>query len=60
MANYLLGLLKQPSTYAGLGLFLGTAGIHFSNPDVMPGIVQACTAVAGLASILLNEGGAQK
>jgi hypothetical protein len=54
---FVLARLKEPSSYAGLGMLLAAAGIDPSDGTVQA-IVQCLTASAGLAAVLMPEGGA--
>jgi hypothetical protein len=56
LAAFLLARLREPSTYAGLGKLLLLAGIHFSDPQLLPAIVQILVALAGLAAVLIPAG----
>ncbi len=55
--NFLMFLaerLKEPSTYAGLGAFLGAAGIHIDDA-LLQAIVQLLVSIAGLIAVLVPE-----
>jgi hypothetical protein len=46
--NTILNRLKEPSTYRGLAIVAGLAGIHFA-----PGLeVAICSAVAGIIGVI--------
>ena len=49
----ILQKLREPSTWAGIGMIAAVAGIK---PDVMNAIAQAGIAIAGLVAIYLPEG----
>lgn len=48
--------LREPSTYAGIGVLLGLFGVQIA-PDLMQTGVQAVSGIAGLAAILMSEKG---
>jgi hypothetical protein len=50
----LLARLREPSTYAGIAVLLGLFGVQVA-PELMQGAIQAATAVAALAAMLLGE-----
>lgn len=52
--NWAIARLKEPSTYAGLGVLLAAAHISLS-ADMQSAIIGVCVALAGLASVLLKE-----
>ena len=53
--QYLLGRLKEPSTWAGIAALLGL--LHVQIPLVQfQAAVPALTVLAGLAAILIQEG----
>jgi hypothetical protein len=54
--NAILSRLKEPSTYAGLSVLLGLAGVHLA-PEQASAIISAATAAAGLASVFIPERG---
>jgi len=54
MLTTILARLREPSSYAGLAALLGVVGIQIA-PETWTLAVQAVTAVAGLAAILLGE-----
>lgn len=53
----LVDRLKEPSTWAGLGVVLGLFGIHLA-PEKLTAVVGVATAVAALVAIFLPERGA--
>jgi len=55
MLNFILARAKEPSTYAGLGLILAAAGLHFSSGQTNA-IVQLLMALAGVVSMFIPEG----
>ncbi|HZT87395.1 MAG TPA: hypothetical protein VFA12_05450 [Stellaceae bacterium] len=54
LLGFLLARLKEPSSYAGLGMILAAFGVTPSD-GTMQAIVQLCVAVAGLAAVLAPE-----
>ena len=50
----LIARLKEPSTWAGLGVILGLFGIHLA-PEKLTAIIGVATAVAALLAIFLPE-----
>lgn len=50
----LIARLKEPSSWAGLGVLAGAFGLNVA-PDAWHTIVQFGTAAAGLAALLLKE-----
>ncbi len=46
--------MKEPSTYAGLSVLLGLAGVHLA-PEQTSAIVAAATAVAGAVAVFVPE-----
>jgi hypothetical protein len=50
---YLLARLKEPSTYAGVGV-LAAAGIHVNAP-ILQAAIQALVSIAGLLAMLIPE-----
>jgi hypothetical protein len=54
LLTFIVGRLKEPSTYAGLGAVLTAAGLHPSEALLSSG-VNAAVAIAGLAAVLLPE-----
>jgi hypothetical protein len=57
MLHYLLARAREPSSYAGLAVLLGAAGISVA-PAEWQAIVGVLTAAAGLLAILFPEPGA--
>jgi hypothetical protein len=55
--TYTLHLLRQPSTWAGLGVLAGLAGLH---AEQWQAVAHAGAAVAGLVAVLMNEPGAPR
>ena len=53
--DYILSRLKEPSTYAGLGLLLSALGLHISDTQVNA-IAQGAMAIAGVAAAFVPEG----
>lgn len=51
---YIVGRLKEPSSYAGLAALLGLAGIHLA-PDALQAIIGILVAVAGGAAIVIPD-----
>ena len=49
-----LARLREPSTYAGLAVVLALFGINVA-PEAWSAIVQAISAAAGLAAVVLRE-----
>jgi uncharacterized membrane protein len=52
---FLLARLKEPSTYAGLGLVLTAIGLPLTGAQT-DAIIQVLMGFAGLAAALLQEG----
>lgn len=50
----ILARLREPSTYAGLGVLLGLFGVNLV-PEAMQSIVSLGTGAAGLAAVVLAE-----
>lgn len=55
LVAYLLARLKEPSTAAGIGLFLAAVGIHVPDPVLNAG-AQLLTALLGFLAVLIPEG----
>lgn len=55
MKKYLLNRLKEPSTFAGLGLLLTVLGMPL-NPELLGLLVQVVTGGAGLVAMLGKDG----
>jgi len=51
---FIVARLREPSTYAGLGAFLGAAGIHIDN-TVLQAVIQLLVSIAGLIAVLVPE-----
>lgn len=45
-------LLREPSTWAGLGVLAGLAGVHF---DQWQAIAHAGAAVAGAVAVIMRD-----
>jgi hypothetical protein len=59
MLGYFLARAKEPSSYAGLAILLGMAGVSVA-PAEWQAIVGVLTAVASLIAVVLPElGGGQ-
>ncbi|HEV2303316.1 MAG TPA: hypothetical protein VGR91_17250 [Stellaceae bacterium] len=58
LVAYLLARLKEPSTAAGIGLFLATLGIHVPEPT-LNAAAQLLTALLGLLAVVIPERGGQ-
>lgn len=56
MNKQIIERLKEPSTYAGLGILLGLVGVQIA-PETWALTVQAVTSVFALLSVILKEGG---
>jgi hypothetical protein len=52
--SFLIARLKEPSTYAGLGLIAGAVGLQLSGVQI-DAITDAGIAIAGAASVFLPE-----
>ena len=50
----LIARLKEPSTWAGLGVILGLFGIHLA-PEKLTAVIGVATAVAALLAVFLPE-----
>lgn len=50
----LLARLREPSTYAGLGVILGLFGVNLA-PEALQGIIQVLTGAAAVAAVCLAE-----
>lgn len=51
---YLIGRLKEPSTYAGLAALLGLVGVKLA-PESMSAIIQVLTAIAGAVAVFVPD-----
>jgi hypothetical protein len=51
---FLAARLKEPSSYAGIGMLLAAAGAK-PNDMTLQAIVQLCAAIAGLVAVLVPE-----
>ena len=59
MLGYFLARAKEPSSYAGLAILLGMAGVSIA-PAEWQAIVGVLTAIASLIAVVLPElGGGQ-
>lgn len=56
LVAYLLARLKEPSTAAGVGLFLATLGMHVPEPTLNAG-AQLLTALLGFLAVVIPEKG---
>lgn len=56
MLQKILARLKEPSTYAGLGVILNLVGVKFA-PEEMTAIIGVVTAIAAALAIFLPEKG---
>jgi hypothetical protein len=54
LLEFVVARLREPSTYAGLGALLATAGIHV-NDLVVQALIQVLVSVAGLVAVLMPE-----
>lgn len=54
MLQGILNRLKEPSTYAGVGVILGLVGIHLA-PEKLTAIIGFATAGAALLAVFLPE-----
>jgi hypothetical protein len=52
--RYIVGRLKEPSTYAGVAAMMAAFGLHVDG-QLLQAAFGVSTAVAGLASILIKE-----
>ena len=52
--QFLLSRLREPSTYAGLGILLSAFGVVVP-PELLGFAVQIVTGAAGVAAILMAE-----
>lgn len=55
MKNYLLKRIREPSTWAGIGVLLTLAGAT-PNPETLGLIQQVVTGAVGLLAITTKEG----
>lgn len=56
MLKGILDRLKEPSTYAGIGMLLGLVGVNFA-PVELNAIIGVLTAIAAALAIFLREKG---
>jgi hypothetical protein len=56
LVAYLLARLKEPSSAAGIGLFLATLGIHVPQP-ALNAAAQLLTALFGFLAVVIPERG---
>lgn len=56
MNKQIIERLKEPSTYAGLGILLGLVGVQIA-PETWALTVQAVTSVFALLAVILKEDG---
>ena len=54
MLKGILDRLKEPSTYAGVGVLLGIVGVNFA-PEELNAIIGVLTAIAAALAIFLRE-----
>lgn len=54
--NALANRLKEPSSWAGVGVLVGALGLQVA-PDTWHSIVQIGTGIAGLLAVILKETG---
>jgi len=52
--EWIISRLKEPSTYAGLGVLFGLFGFNVPEPTIAAG-AQALMALAGFASMFLKD-----
>lgn len=52
--TYILDRLKEPSTWRGIAVLVGTLGMHLS-PDLIPAIGAAVAAVIGAIEVIRKE-----
>jgi len=52
--QYLIARMKEPSTYAGLGVLMASFGYHIE-PGILQSVVALLTGIAGLVSVLIGE-----
>lgn len=52
--DWILARLREPSTYAGIGVLLGLIGFHIPDATVAAGS-QALMALAAFVSIILKD-----
>lgn len=55
MKNYIINRIKEPSSWAGLGILLTIMG-HSVAPDTLGLIQQTVTGLAGLYAVVAKEG----
>lgn len=55
MLQGLLARLKEPSTFAGVGVILGVFGVKFA-PEQLTAVIGVVTAIAAALAIFLPEG----
>jgi hypothetical protein len=53
-ASWIAARLQEPSTWAGLGMLLGVAGVVLP-PDLAHAVQVAGTALGGLLAVVLKE-----
>lgn len=56
MLKGILDRLKEPSTYAGVGVLLGLVGVNFA-PEELNAIIGVLTAIAAALAIFFREKG---
>ena len=54
VAAALVSRLKEPSSYAGIGMLLAALGLHVEDATLQAAIAALC-GVAGLVAVLLPE-----
>lgn len=56
MLKGILDRLKEPSTYAGVGMLLNLVGLKFA-PEELTALIGVATAIAAALAIFLREKG---
>lgn len=58
-ASYIGARMREPSTYTGLAVLLGLAGLHLT-PDVGKALVELLMAAGALIGVVLPETGSKQ
>ena len=54
LITFVVDRLREPSSYAGFGAVLATAGIHVDD-SIVQAVIQVLVSVAGLIAVLMPE-----